>query len=144
MSNLATGHRQVLESWSDMEIKRKNLFFQNNHMSENKFPVKTIILVDFLKKLSKNFIFWKMSNLATGHRQVLESWSDMEIKRKNLFFQNNYMSENKFPVKIIILVDFLKKISKNCIFQKMSNLATGHRQVLESWSDMEMKRKSLV
>ena len=85
-----------------------------------------------------------MSNLATGHRQVLESWSDMEIKRKNLFFQNNYMSENKFPVKTIILVDFLKKISKNCIFQKMSNLATGYRQVLESWSDMEMKRKSLV
>ena len=85
-----------------------------------------------------------MSNLATGHRQVLESWSDMEIKCKNLFFQNNHMSENKFPVKTIILVDFLKKISKNCIFQKMSNLATGHRQVLESWSDMEMKSQSLV
>ena len=103
MSNLATGHRQVLESWSDMEIKRKNLFFQNNHMSENKFPLKAIILVDFLKKISKNCIFQKMSNLATGHRHVIESWLDMQMKRKSLLYKINNKFKNKISPKKVIL-----------------------------------------
>ena len=58
-----------------------------------------------------------MSNPAIGHRQVVGSWLDMEIERKNLFFKNNYMSKNKFPLKTIILVDFLKKKSKKIFFR---------------------------
>ena len=60
-----------------------------------------------------------MSNPAIGHREVVGSWLDMEIERKNLFFKNNYMSKNKFPLKTIILVDFLKKkIRKKNFFDK--------------------------
>ena len=122
MSNPAIGHRQVVGSWLDMGIERKNLFFKNNHMSKNKFPLKTIILVDFWKKISKKNFFRKKFNPATGHRQVVGSWLDMEIERKNLFFKNNYMSKNKFPLKTIILVDFLKKNRKNFFFKKCLTL----------------------
>ena len=63
MSNPVIGHRQVVGSWLDMEIELKNLFFKNNHMSKNKFPLKAIILVDFLKKNRKIFFFKKCLTL---------------------------------------------------------------------------------
>ena len=40
-----------------------------------------------------------MSNLATGHRHIVECLSDMEMKRESLFYNNNKKFKNKISLK---------------------------------------------
>ena len=89
MLAIAIGHRRIVETSSDMEIKRKSLFFQNMYMFKNKFWAKTVISSIFLKKISKKNFCPKMLDPVTDHRHMIEKSSDMEMKHKSLFFKKS-------------------------------------------------------
>ena len=69
MSNLATGHRQVLESWSDMEMKRKSLVEKINNIFKNEISLKPVVSDLFLspsfkiRHISKNWAWGPLDEI---------------------------------------------------------------------------------
>ena len=121
MLDPVTDHRHIIEKSSDMEMKRKSLFFKNKYRLKNQFSLKTVFSGIFLKKISKKIFFHKMSNLAIRYRQVVETLLDMETKRTSVLYKINVGFKGKISPLRVVSDRFLK-------------LSLKIRHILKNWS----------
>ena len=54
MYNIATDHSHIGECLSDMEMKRKSLFYNNNKRFKNKISLKNVVLDQFFEAKFEN------------------------------------------------------------------------------------------